>query len=147
MLKKIINKPYIFFFTLALIAIIIGLFNKNQFLEITLFDANYMFPKDYWLYFSAVFFMLISLNYFFLKWAKKPVKKGLTIIQILLQVISLLLLFTNTSWNWIGEQHYKDVKILNDNSTIVISISILLFILSIIIHLLNFLTSLLLKRE
>lgn len=90
---------------------------------------------------------MIAINYFALQWAEKPPKKGLTIIHITLQTVAILLIHTNNNWNWIGQQSDSKIQLLNDNSNIVIALSILIFLLSAFIHLINFLTSILLKKE
>ena len=86
---------------------------------------------------------MISVNYFSLHWAEKPPKKGL----IILQTIAILLILTNNCWNWIGQKTSSENQLLNDNSNIIIALSILIFLLSAFIHLINFLTNILLKSE
>ena len=142
-MKKFINKPHLFFFGLIPVFIVIALFRGNKTIDLTYF----IIEMNHWYYFSTVFFGLIGLNYFSLVWANKPPKKWLTITHLFLQIFSLILFFTIHNWNWIGKQYSSELNILNDNSTIVLFISLLVFILSVFIHLVNFFTSLLLKTE
>ena len=147
MVKKIINKPHLFFFGLIPIYIIVALFSGDKAIDLNIHDTYFVIGMNHWCYFSAVFFGLIGLNYFSLFWAKKPPKKWLTITHLFLQILSLMLFFTIHNWNWIGKQYPAEFNVLNDNSNSVLFISFLVFIFSVFIHLVNFFTSLFLKTE
>lgn len=146
-MKKLIDKPHLFFFGLIPVFIIIALFKGNKPIDLNIQNIYFVIEMSHWYYFSAVFFGLIGLNYFSLIWANKPPKKWLTITHLFLQIFSLILFFTIHNWNWIGKQYPSELNILNDNSNTVLFISLLVFILSAFIHLVNFFTSLLLKIE
>lgn len=147
MVKKLIVKPYLFFFGLIPIFILLGLLSGDKILNINIdyiyFDILYL----HFYLFSAIFFAMIGINYFSLHWAEKPPKKWLTIIHISLQIIALLLLFTNNNWNWIGEKSQEGILNITDNSSIIIVLAFLIFLLSAFVHLINFFTSLFLKIE
>ncbi|AUC84533.1 hypothetical protein CW731_04110 [Polaribacter sp. ALD11] len=146
-MKKIITKPHLFFFGLTLSFIILGFINRNESLDFNIGDTYYIFTVDFWFYISAIFFTLIGFNYFSLIWAEKPPKKWLTILHLSLQMLSLLLLMTKHHWNWVGKQYPKELSLLNDNSEMVIFISFVLFMASILIHLINFFVPLFLKKN
>ena len=146
-MKKIITKPHLFFFGLVPIFIFFSFLSDDKTLDINIYDTYFLFSYFHFYLFSATFFTMIAINYFALQWAEKPPKKGLTIIHILLQNIAILLFLTNNNWNWVGKQSGSEIQYLNDNSNIVIVISVLIFLLSVFIHLINFLTSILLKTE
>ncbi|WP_299665609.1 hypothetical protein [uncultured Polaribacter sp.] len=146
MVKKIIAKPHLFFFGLVPIFILIAFLSGDETIDINI-HATYFIITNYHLYlFSAVFFAMIGINYFSLDWTEKPPNKWLTSIHILLQLIALFLLLTKHLWNWIGNQSYEGIQMINDNSNIVIFFSILIFFLSVFFHLINFFTSLFLKK-
>ncbi|ARV13947.1 hypothetical protein [Polaribacter sp. SA4-12] len=146
-MNKIIKKPYLFFFGLVPICILFSFLSDDKTLDINIYDSYLVITHFHLYLFSAIFFAMIGINYFSLHWAEKPSKKGLTIVHIILQTVAILLILTNNSWNWIGQQSDAGSQLLNDNSTIVIALSFLIFLLSTFIHLINFFTSLLLKTE
>ena len=90
---------------------------------------------------------MIGFNYFSLDWAGKTPKKALTILHIILQIIALFLLMTKQRWNWLGTQYPAELNLLNDHSETVIYISMMFFMSSIFIHLLNFFVPLFLKKN
>ncbi len=147
MLKRIITKPHLFFFGLAVSFIVLGIINRDTSFDLNIGDTYFVSTIDFWFYFSAIFFTLIGLNYFSLVWAEKPPKKWLTITHIIFQILSLLFLMTKHHWNWFGSQNQRELDLLNKNSETVFIISIVLFIASIFIHLLNFFVPLFLKKK
>lgn len=146
-MNKVITRPYLFFFGLVPICILFSFLIGDKTLDINIYDTYLVITYFHFHLFSATYFAMIGLNYFALHWAEKPPKKGLTIVHLLLQIVAILLIFTNNNWNWIGQQPGSENPLLNDNSNIAIAISVLIFLLSAFIHLINFLTSILLKKE
>ncbi|QOD61164.1 hypothetical protein H9I45_01590 [Polaribacter haliotis] len=145
-MKTIIAKPHLFFFGLTMSFFILGFLNREIPFDINIHATYYVSTLNFWFYISAVFFALIGFNYFSLAWAEKPPKKWLTITHISLQILSLLLLLTKENWNWIGKENSQKLSIFSDNDQLIIAISISIFIFSIFIHLINFFTSLFLKK-
>lgn len=145
-MKKIIAKPHLFFFGLSISFIILGIIHINENLDINIGDTYYAVGLSFWFSISATFFALLALNYFSLHWAEKTPNKWLTTIHLLLQILSLLLLMTKHRWNWIGNQYPKELNYVNDNSQTVLGFAIILFIISILVHLIIFFTSLFLKK-
>jgi hypothetical protein len=81
-MKKIIAKPHLFFFGLAIVFMLLGIFiNPNKVVDINLNALYVVISYTDWCYFSTLFFCLIGLNYFSLYWANRPPKKYLTIIK------------------------------------------------------------------
>ena len=125
----------------------LGFLNRNIPIDINISFIYYLINVDFWCYVSAVFFGLVGVNYLSLNLIKKNPKKGLTITHILLQILCLIpYLFAVFKLDENGT--LKNTEFLNDigfeNYLIV---GFILFILSIIIHLINFFISLLLKRD
>lgn len=146
-MHKIILKPYLFFFGLSIITFIAGFIFSDKSLDISIYDTYYVISYKHFCQFSAIFYLMIALNYFALNWTEKQPIKWLTIFHIFLQILSLLLLITKDNWNWIGNNSLANYNLLNDHANFLVFLSILIFILSIFIHLVNFFASLLLKRN
>ena len=147
MVKKIINKPYLFFFGLIPVAIVFSFINGNETINFNISELYFVSELKFLYYISAIFFMMIGINYLSLNWANKPPKKWLTIIHLFLQLLALVFLVTRNNWNWIGKEYSENLYVSSDNSSILVFISILIFILSVFFHLINFFTSLFLKTE
>ena len=147
MVNKIITKPHIFFFGLVPIFIILAFLSKDKTLDINIYDIYFVITNYHFFLFSAIFFAMLGINYFSLYWAEKTPKKWLTIGHISLQIISFLFLLTRNNWNWINSKSYSEIGIINDNSNLIIFIAFLIFLLSVFIHLINFFTSLFLKKQ
>ena len=135
-----------FFFGLSIITFITAFIFGDKNLDISIYDTYFVFPYKSFCQFSAVFYLMIALNYFALNWIEKYPIKWLTITHLLLQILSLLLLITKDSWNWIGNNSLANY-IPNNNANFLIFLSFFTFIISIFVHLVNFFTSLLLKRN
>ena len=90
MLKKIISKPYLFFFGLVPLFVIIGLLNMKSYINLSIDYLNFDLDISLLCNISAVFFLLIGFNYYSLFWVQKEPKKSLTITHIILQLISLI---------------------------------------------------------
>ncbi|APZ46943.1 hypothetical protein BW723_11900 [Polaribacter reichenbachii] len=146
-MKKIINKPYLYFFALIPLYITIGLIKRNVPIDINITYIYYLINVDFWCYVSAVYFSLIGINYVALDWAKKCPKKWLTISHIILQTLAIIpfiyaVLRLDENGLLKGNQF---LGILNLEAVLIFSF--FLFLLSIFVHLVNFFVSLLLKRE
>lgn len=136
-----------FFFALIPIYILLGIIKRNTPIDISVSYIYYLINVDFWCYISAVYFALIGINYFSLNWAKKKPNKWLTIIHILLQIISSLpYLYTIFKLDTNGDlKEGKFLWFIDLESILVFSFS--LFLLSVLIHLINFFTSLFLRRD
>nr|WP_298993404.1 hypothetical protein [uncultured Polaribacter sp.] len=146
-MKKIIRKPHLFFFGLIPIFLIIGFINRNIPIDINISFIYYLINVDFWCYVSAVYFGLIGINYLSLNIIKKEPKKGLTITHLVLQVLCLLpylyaVLNLDENGNLPNSSFFNSVEF----NYIFIG-GFLLFITSIFVHLINFFSSLLLKRD
>ena len=147
-MKNIISKPHLFFFGLIPIILIVGYIYKDESIDINISYAYYLISYKQLSYFFAVFFGLIGLNYFSLYWAKRPTKKGLTIVHMVLQCLSLLLFFTKNNWNWLDQEVYPEgINISADYSNLVLIIAFFIFLISAFVHLINFFISLLIKSK
>ena len=136
-MKKVLRSPQIFFILLAILITIIGFFKRG-----TQLDFNYFLSFlliDVWsiAIVSALFFILISINFSSLKLMSKTPKKSLTSIQVVLQIIALLPLIYYMTVATEGQES-QSVAL----SNIILLFSFVIFILSVIIHLLNFFISL-----
>lgn len=147
MINKIINKPYLVFFLLVPVFIVLALLSKESSVDINFYDTYFVVSNYHFYLFCSIFFAMIGINYFSLAWAEKPPKKWFTITHIVLQILALFLFFTSNKWNWIGEQSHKDFNLLNDNTNRVLVFSFLIFLLSCFVHIINFFTSLFLRKN
>ena len=146
-MNVLIKKPHIFFFGLVPIFIIIGFLSTDKIFDFNIYNNYFTITYFHFHLFSAIFYAMIGINYYSLNWAQKPPKKWLTTVHLILQTISLCLLFTKDNWNWLGKQHYDGILILNDSSNFDFIIALLIFLLSLFIHLINCFSSLLLKKR
>tara|TARA_R110001632_G_scaffold66891_3_gene157311 strand:- start:28 stop:453 length:426 start_codon:yes stop_codon:yes gene_type:complete len=141
-MKKIITKPQYFFSLLALIMFIIGFIYKENSIELAFYGG--IIDLDIWILnlFSALFFILIAINYASLSITQKQAKKGLTITHILIQIIAIvpLIYFTITSNS---SKTYEEITIMNS----ILLLAFVVFILATLIHLINFVTSLVTKKD
>lgn len=146
-MKKLISKPHLFFFGLIPVSIILAMLLKDQEVLINYYDSSITAQLKYIYFLSAFFFCLLGFNYFSLHWANKTPKKGLTIIHILLQVFSFVLLITRDKWNWLHSANQTNEGLVIDNSNFILFISFLLFLLATFFHLINFFLSLFSKTK
>lgn len=141
-MKKMIRKPQYFFILLSVIVLICGFVNKGKGITIN-FDGVFM-DLDVWsaAIFSSLFLVMISVNYLSLSFTKKAPKAGLTITHIILQVIALIpfvfYFFTADEKRTLDEIMYMNA---------VIIAAFALFLVASLVHLINFLASLLFKKE
>ena len=141
-MKKMFFRPQTFFILLAIVCVIVGFFKEG-----TVLDFNYLLAFlliDVWsvAFISAIFFLLISVNYASLYFVGKKPKTSLTAIHIVLQLIAFLpLLYYMVTAN--SETSTESSSF----SNIVLLISFLIFFISVIVHLINFFYSLLLKNN
>ncbi len=131
-----ISKPYFFFIGLAILSLISSFFLNNLALDFPIYDTYFVISFSHFLQFCAIFFVMISINYFALIWLKKTPKKWLTILHIILQIVALTLLILSNNKSWI-----------EDYNNLFLILSFVVFLVSIFIHIINFFISLLLKRE
>ena len=140
-MKKIITRPHLFFLSVIPIVFIFGLLNKGQTMDIEYFGG--VLPINIWSVslFSSVFFLLISFNYLTLFWTDKNPKKVLSILHIVFQILSFGFFYYYKTMHH-GVQN-EQINQIND----VLIISILLFVLATMIHLINFFTALIRKSK
>tara|TARA_R110001592_G_scaffold7066_5_gene39884 strand:- start:136 stop:573 length:438 start_codon:yes stop_codon:yes gene_type:complete len=143
--KTIIKKPHIFFFSLVPLFIIIGILKTDGIIDVTINNTFFAIKTHYWCYFSAVFISLIGLNYYMLYWAKKQTIHILSLFHIMFQVASLVpfifcVFFLNSKTVFTS-------SFLSDSIDFyaILSVSYILFIISICLHVLNFILAFLKK--
>tara|TARA_B100000809_G_scaffold208593_1_gene211315 strand:+ start:9023 stop:9463 length:441 start_codon:yes stop_codon:yes gene_type:complete len=137
-LKTIIKKPHIFFLSLIPLFILVGYIQKGNVIDVTIYNTFFAVKTHYWCYFSAVFISLISLNYYALNWAKKPTIPILSLFHIIFQVAALIpflfcVFFLNTKTIFTSNFLSNSVDFYA-----ILSVSYILFIISICLHVLNF---------
>lgn len=142
-MQKIITKPQYFFFTLSVVAILSAFIVSDNGFSVNIFSVYLTIPFKNATILASVFFLMISLNYYAITWANKKANTILTIIHIILQVLAAVLIIYGGF-----EQVANNQNPLQSSDTITYTfIGILMFILSIFIHLVNFFTSLLSKKD
>lgn len=137
-MKTIIKKPHIFFFSLIPLFIIVAIIKQDGVIDITINNTFFAVKKSYWCNFSAGFVALIGLNYYMLNWARKETVQILSLFHIIFQVAALVpflfcIFFLNTKTVFSS-------NLLSDSIDLyaVLSFSYILFIISICLHVLNF---------
>jgi hypothetical protein len=144
-MKKLITKPHLFFFGLALLFVIIAIVKGKNSLEINISLAKFDIQVKTFCLISSLFFVLIGFNYFSIIWANRQPRKWLTIIHIVLQIVALapFIYLLSTANNSSETNTDNDLKLLIATNFI----GFLLFLLATLIHLVNFFSSLFLKKE
>ena len=141
-MQKLLQKPYLFFFGLVPVTLILSFLFRNKTIDITYYNGELSIKYLSIFLLMSVFFILLSFNYLALKWAERKPKKWGTIFHILLQFISLIL-FVIYAFKIDAATTIQQADILN----IMMLLSIALFILSIFIHFINFFVSLLMEQD
>lgn len=141
-MKKIINRPQTFFIILAILILILGLFNKDGAIKLAVYGTYFNLKTWSVCLFSSVFFVLIAINYASLSITQKRPKRFLTILHIVLQVLALIPLIYFI-FNAETNRSYEQVSQMN----IILIAAFLLFIVATIIHLVNFIASLVAKKD
>ncbi len=141
-MRKIIDKPQLFFLWLIPVVLIAGLLNKGDNALFNYHDIYFLMDVWYISIFSAVFFFLIFINYYVLISNKKPLKSTLTKLHIVLQVIALIPLLY---FFFISDTETRTAEYLKIDLMIVLSFFV--FMLATVIHFINFFISLLSKKQ
>lgn len=141
-MRKIISKPHYFFVFLAVITLLCGVLNKDAVIPFAFYGTIIDIDITTVTVFSVLFFVLISVNYASLKIIKKPVKKGLTLAHIILQTIALIPYYYFIFQSDIPRT-YEEVNAINS----ILLVAFVVFLIATIIHLINFLLSLLAKKD
>jgi hypothetical protein len=147
-MQKIFQKPYLFFFGFIPVFILLSFFKDDNTTVFNLYDTYLEISYLHIQIISSLFFILIGLNYLFLHWINRKPIIWLTITHLFFQILSLILLYTPNFWNWVGRN--KKLELIgfeNDNSNIVLTFSILFFLLSFFFHFINFSITVFLKQE
>lgn len=141
-MKKIIRKPYLFFLALIPLVVLAGIFNKDGAIDFNIYATYIVISIWHVSMFSAVFFFLIFVNYYSLFIMKKPVKRILTVLHIVLQVIALFpllyVIFTSKI-----ERNFVETIDMN----VLLVLGFVVFLLASLIHFINFFISLLGKKQ
>jgi len=146
-LKKIIQKPHLFFFWLIPIFIILGFVKRNIPIDISISYIHYLINVDFWCYITAVYFGLMGINYLSLHWVKKHPNNWLTSAHIILQITCLIpYLISIFNLDETGNLIATDIPY-QENLSSILLISFFIFLASIVIHFINFFSSLLLKGD
>lgn len=141
-MQKTIRTPQFFFIVLAFITFIFGLLNREGSIPLAVYNSSIDLKVWSFSLITACFFILIAVNYTSLSITKKPHKKWLTIIHIVLQVIALIpLLYFMIQSNI--PKTYDGITAMNA----VLMVAFVIFLLATFIHLINFIVSLIAKKD
>lgn len=139
---KYLKTPQVFFISLAVFISIIGFYKKGTNLDLNYFLAFLL--VDVWsvAMVSAVFFLLISMNYASLSLVKRKPKKIFSRAHIILQVIALIpLVYLMLKATEKSQPEFVAA------SNIVLIASFIVFLLSVILHLIGFFMAILSKNK
>lgn len=141
-MRKIINRPQVLFVSLAVIMLISSLINKGSSIQVAMY-STYV-DLDIWItgVFSAVFFILIAVNYTSLTITRKKPRVSLTVTHIVLQLMAIfpLLYFFFTADR---VRSFDQISQMN----LILIFAFALFIIATVVHLINFVVGLLSKKE
>ena len=140
-MKKFL-RPHWFFLVLAIIMLVIGLLNRGK--TIDLAYSGSLIKTSIWSVYmiSAVFFGLIFINYFSIYLIGKKPKKWLTGFHIFLQLLALFPLFYFTLYQD-SLTNYQEISAMN----FILLISFVIFLMASLLHLINFMMSLFVKKD
>lgn len=148
-MKVIFEKPYLIFWLIIPIVIIIGYINFHNVIDVNIHDTYYIINYFHLTIIISLVLGIIGLIYFLSNLFRLNLLKRLTKIHILTFFISLILIFlfnklykTNTSYDIISI--LNDQKF-NDKITLTIIILFCLFILSQILFLINIIINIIKK--
>lgn len=141
-MKKIIRKPQVFFLPIALLSLIIGLLNKDDSILVSFYTSYAEISVWSISVFTAVFLILISVNYFSLTLTGKSPKKVLTLLHIIFQTIALIPLFY---FCVTADLEKTEVQIIKMNS--ILLLAFLVFLFASLLHIINFIASLISKKD
>ena len=141
-MKRILERPQILFLALAPAMLILGFFNKGDSITINIHDTYLVLDTWSMSLYSAVFFIMIALNYALLNLAKKPPKRKLTLLHIALQFFSLIpFCYVFFMFDFNNDYEQKEQVML------FFVLSFFIFLLATILHFVNFIASLRRKKE
>lgn len=146
-MNSVIKRPHLFFFGLIPIFFLLGFLKRDIPIDISISYIHYLINVDFWCYITAVYFGLMGINYLSLNLIKKYPNKWLTIAHIILQVICVLpYLYAIFNLDESGNLNNKQIFETDSFSNILL-LSFFIFLVSFILHLINFFSSLLLKTD
>jgi predicted signal transduction protein with EAL and GGDEF domain len=141
-MKKIIDRPQLLFIGFSLIVLISGYANNENSIPLDI-GATYIL-LDVWSasIYSAIFFVLVAVNYAMITIAQKTAKPTLTAIHIVLQIISLIpfLYYFYTA----DENRNYDASLWMNQ---ILTISFLIFLVGTVLHFFNFIATIIKKKE
>jgi heme/copper-type cytochrome/quinol oxidase subunit 1 len=141
-MNRIIKRPQLVFLALAPIALISGFLNKGEAINIGIHDTYFVLDIWFLCLFSTIFFLMIALNYVALTYTQKKPIRILTLLHIAFQIIAftpLLYIFYTVD----AESSFEK----EGRTAILFLLSFFVFFLSTLIHFINFIASLLRKKE
>lgn len=146
-MKKLIAKPHLFFFGLIPLFIILGLIKGDNAISINIDYMQLNLKVSTLSYLSAIFFTLIGINYFSVVLAGKNLKKGLTVLHIVLQIVSFIPFFYILLTATKPEETVTNSQQILELFSLPVFVGFLLFLSAIFIHLINFFVSLFFKKQ
>lgn len=145
-MKKIIAKPHYFFFGCTPIFLSFALLGENSTISIPIFAMQFMLSISSLSLFWCFLFLLFGLDYLVLHWIERPPKKGLSAIHILLQIIAIIPFFVAIYFTQTEDKFADHRFFLNLDFSSILILSFVVFLLSIFVHILNFLAGLFAKK-
>lgn len=141
-MKRILERPQLLFLVLAPAILLLGFFNKGDSITVAIYDTYFVLDTWSVSLYSAVFFLMIALNYTLLSFAKKKPKRKFIVLHILLQIIALIP-FTYVFYMFDHNKEYEQ----ESQIMLIFVLSFFLFLLATILHFITFIGSLRRKKE
>lgn len=146
LVKKLIRKPQRFFFGCIPIFLLIAILSGDRSISVHLFDLYFMLSIRSISLFSSYLFLLIGLDYSVLYWIERPPQKTLSALHIFLQIIVIIpyLIAVYFTYKNVDLTDHPLFPFVDFNTVLLLSFTV--FLVSILVHLLNFLISIFVKK-
>ncbi|MAD98362.1 MAG: hypothetical protein CMB99_13645 [Flavobacteriaceae bacterium] len=144
-METIIKRPHFFFFALIPFFISIGILNYDSIIDFSVSNEFFAIKVNHWCIFSAIFVGLIGLNYATLKWIRRRPRRDLTLLHIVLQTGAILLFLVFLLGINPQLSSFQQLIPFEIDYHQILSNSFLLFSISVVIHMINFVQCLIVK--
>ena len=142
-MKSQIYKPHLIFLLSIPILLLIGIFSRNEMLDINIHDTYFVFSQIDLIILISILFGIIGLGYWLLLKANRKLSKWLNLIHISLTFGGILLI-------WILAQFFRESIMeydFNNNLTLAIYLTTLFIIFGQIIYLINIINGIIRKQN
>ena len=141
--RQIMKKPHLIFWISIPVLILIGILNRNEMLDINIYDTYYVFSKTALIIMISALFGFMGLGYYLMLKAKRKLSKWLNLIHVALTVGGMLTVWILTQLFRESIMEYK----FNNNLTMVIYALVIITIFAQIIYPINLIGAIIKPRN